>query len=352
MKKLLPVILDTCIKTECWTYMRMCVIQAQPNYEKWLYPHMTMIVENVETAPLFGDYGQPHKADYYSDIIDTEELNIFAVSADEIVDYVKSNINEGLYISVFVKMENGYNHEVFIYGYDENDKKFSSIALGQHGFRPEKVDYEYVENGYRLLVEQYLKEPGNIFSRRPYNYLLSRIKPTDRYLSRDYTPDYFSKIAHETFGKIQRFIYTDENEQKLPPHDFYTGLTCLLAIKNRIEQCDVNQDEGIIYYVRNSMFKLLEHRRIILAGMKWYEIKWNISSEAIISARKQYEDCLTHMEQTSMMALKDDITKAAEHFNKISQRLSEQYKMEYPILESYFNQIKEWYFKYVVTVSM
>lgn len=46
MKKLLPVDLNTCIKTECWKYTRMCVIQAQPDYERCPYSHITIIVEN------------------------------------------------------------------------------------------------------------------------------------------------------------------------------------------------------------------------------------------------------------------------------------------------------------------
>ncbi len=333
--------------------MRMCIIQTLPNYEKWLYTHMTMIVENIDIVPLFGECTCPHPADYYSDIIDIEEINIFAVSVDEIIEYIKDNINNGFYISVFVRMESGYNHEVFIYGYNDDEKKFSSVALNDLGFLPQEVEYEYIKNSYRLLVEQYLEIPVDIFSRRPYNYLLSRIKPIDRYLRRNYTPDYFIKIAHEVFGSIRRVIYTDTNEEELPPHDFYTGLTCLLAIRNKIEKDGINQDDEMyqnrLHYARKSLFKLLEHRRIILAGMQWYESKWNISSETIIVTRKQYADCLKHMEQTCMMALKDDITKTSRHLDIIAERLSRQYKMEKPILQDYYRQIQDWYFKFVCT---
>lgn len=188
-----------------------------------------------------------------------------------------------------------------------------------------------------------------IFSRRVYNYLLSRIKPVNSYLTRDYTPDYFAKIAHEVYGTIHRLIYTDEMENQLAPFDFHTGLTCLLAMKQRIladaDEKDTISRKTNMYQIRNSLFKLLEHRRILYDGMKWYEREWDISSNQLTELRQQYSNCLSHMEQTCMMILKDDATSQQENFPGIAERLSEQYRKEKPVLQDYFKYIHEWYYK-------
>lgn len=82
MNKTLPVELNACIKTECWTYMRMCVIQTMENYEKWLYTHMTTFVDCNTRTSYFGDYTKVHSSDYYRDILETEELSIFALPCE------------------------------------------------------------------------------------------------------------------------------------------------------------------------------------------------------------------------------------------------------------------------------
>lgn len=181
--------------------------------------------------------------------------------------------------------------------------------------------------------------------------MLSRIKSSKSYLTRDYTPDYFKKISHEVYGTIHRLIYTDEHENLLDPFDFHTGLTCLLAMKNRITSdmqiADEETKQKNIYQVRNSMFKLLEHKRIIYNGMEWYESEWQTDLTELKNAKRQYSDCLTYMEQTCMMILKYDVMQEQEHFNKIIGRLSEQYKNEKQSLQEYFKHIQEWYYKHI-----
>lgn len=347
MKKFLPVQLDACITTECWTYLRMCIIQTLPNYENWLFSHMTMFANCQEKLIGFGEYRRVFPIDYYKDILDIKEKSIFEIA--DIKSFIIQHINKNNYISVFVKTANDYDHEVFIYGYDDETEEFDSVSLWDNGkFASKKAKYQEVICGFEKLKVSLLNDPDPLFQRREYTFLVCTLSPSYDYLNRDYTYEYFDKIYHETYGNTIRLFPIDENELNMKPFEYMTGVTCLISVKNIIAELincgDLTTCNRDIFILRKQLYKLLEHRRIILNGLIWYENKWNITNEEILNIRLAYSEWVLHMEETCNMFLKFEKTHDKNILNRILDRLSYQYRNDKLLLGQYATLIRTYYF--------
>lgn len=347
MKQILPVQLIAYINTECWTYIRMCIIQTLPNYQKWLFSHMTMFTNCQEKTIYFGDYRYVLSTDYYKDILNITEKNIFAI--DDIKAFIIEHINNDDYISVFVRHSNDYDHEIFIYVYDDSTEEFDSVALWDNGkFVSKKIKYKEIVQGFSKLKKALMNNPNPLFQRREYTFLLCTLKPCYEYLSRDYTYEYFSKIYHETYGNTIRLFPIDEYEHEMNPFEYMTGVACLLGARNIIEELihldDLTGCNKKIYIIRKELFKLLEHRRIISASMKWYKNLWNITNNEILNIIEAYFDWVIHMEETCNLFLKFEQTHDKNILTKVLNKLSYQYSNDKLLLGQYINSLREYYF--------
>ena len=75
MIKELPIVIDTDVMSECWTYCKMAVIQTSPHYMEWLSSHMNIFMKDYLRAN-FGMNGERHPMNYFNDILAIHEKDI------------------------------------------------------------------------------------------------------------------------------------------------------------------------------------------------------------------------------------------------------------------------------------
>ena len=61
MKKILPLNYNPFIKSECWTFFRVSIIQAYPNVLNWFTEHFDNLTMNNEYECDFGEFGKRYK---------------------------------------------------------------------------------------------------------------------------------------------------------------------------------------------------------------------------------------------------------------------------------------------------
>ena len=148
MKRILPIQTNTYLRIECWTYYQMAIIQTLPDYMIWLSSHMDVFYyEAIGEGLYFGNRTKPFSPEYYRDILDIEEINLYDVHPDAIIDRIIDELNREYYYIVFLRDDNNDSHEAFIYGYDLEQKLFFSIAINESG----KFEIRY--NKLRKLKE-------------------------------------------------------------------------------------------------------------------------------------------------------------------------------------------------------
>lgn len=349
-RKILPVLLNTKLQIECWTYYKMAIIQTLPNYMNWLSSHMDLFYGDMSEGLYYGNLPKLNQPEYYSDILDIEEIDLYSVSVDKIVDEIKNTINEDFYYLLYIRTNDQDSHEVFIYGYDDKERFFHSLGLENNGhFGPVKISYERLYDGYSSEIEFFKEHPEDYYRRRDFGfgYVMCRIKPNYRYISKNYAAEYFEKISREAHGGITYMNYTDAEGKSAKQNIFYTGIDCLLKIIDKSRKCYQRVDGYFgSYYesgLRRNILKLNEHRKLIYNSMKWFEQTWEINDDSLINLPEQYSDLCKEMEKTSMLFLKYQKTRDLKILKRVAERLEEQHQQEKPILIEYAQQIRKWY---------
>ena len=199
MKKILPVKIDAIITSECWTYWKMAIIQTLPDYMIWLSSHLD-IFQNLDSV-YFGKDLKVFSNEYYSDILDIEEIKIYSISYNKIIEFIKNCINSDFYYTVFIlkNLNNECNnlhilhdsnnifHEIFIYGYDDENKVFNSISISENNyFKPTTIAYDKLKNGYLTMQKYFYYNPSQYNFKRDFSYLISRSKVNYKYKTKEY----------------------------------------------------------------------------------------------------------------------------------------------------------------------
>lgn len=70
----LPINLSPEIRYECWTYQRMAIIRAYPEFDDWFVHHLNNLCITSEYDCDFGWFGKKYNlVTHYEDILDIEE---------------------------------------------------------------------------------------------------------------------------------------------------------------------------------------------------------------------------------------------------------------------------------------
>lgn len=347
-RKILPLQINAELKIECWTYYKMAIIQTLPRYMNWLSAHMNIFYGYIGENLYFGNGPIPHEPEYFSDILCIEEIDLFDISSDDIVRRIKSELDNDYYFVVFLR-SNDYIHEAFIYGYDDNEQSFMSIAFETgKGFHTVSLSYHDVKIQYKSNYEYYMNNCDQYYWKRNFGYVMSRIKPVYKYLKKNYAFEYFEKIYHEVYGKRIDLNDNSEIDEYLTPHIYYTGVSCLNVIRNELLQLHkmlANKEKSSLYQhqLRKKFFKLLEHRKLLVLSMRWYEQIWSITDDELCNIVIQYENCCVDMEKICFLFIKFEQTLDDSVLEHIKQMIEAQYEKEKQILGQYAILIRAWY---------
>lgn len=357
MNRILPLELKSKIQTECWTYYKLAIIETLPNYENWLSSHMSVCIDTVDEQVYFGNENKPHPLEYYSEILDIEELDLCSIYSDSLIEKIKERINNGWYFVTFVCDENEYLHEVFLYGYADEENTLFSISLNERGhFEQRIISNEWLKIGYQRLLEYFKRNPESYYSRRDYGYLIFCLRPCYKYFYKDYAADYFCKLAHEVYGMRADLFYSRRNAEYLASKSYYTGIACLLKVREQLISLRnvgiITKDDSALYFRKKALFKLLEHRSIIVDSMRWHRELWQITEPSLLDLEKEYMSLFKAMEISCMLFLKYMNQLDINIIDNIIQRLDIQYRSEKECLGIYISGIRDWYFHHVLSQKL
>lgn len=352
--KILPLELNARLEIECWTYYKFAIIQTLPEYMNWVSSHMSLYYNKDLESLCFGNYVKPHPVEYFADILDISELDLYEVPPQTIVEHIKQEIDQDYYFVVFLRDRHNYAHEIFVYGYDDEAKTFHTIALTEdnHHFTESIVTYEQVLTDYTRNYEHYIADPTYYYSKSAYGYVMSRIKPRDKYLHKNYAMEFFDKISIELYGTRLDQNFSKATEEYFPAHCYYTGINCLLPIRDLITAMATGEKDKMtanqLNELKKNLFKLCEHRFLTHASMKWHEEHWGISDDSLCDLREQYYKACQCMRQTCYWFLKFMMSKDTALLPEIADKLSLQYRTEHVILEQYVPNVRQWYMSNVL----
>ena len=367
IKKKLPIVIDNYVKSECWTNLLLSIIQTSEYASAWIASHLGII--GVDDMKCW--YGNLSKIFSYRDCLDIlnfEEVNIWSVPTDSVVEFIRKEINKENYIVVELKHEDsatekGYwIHEQLIFGYDDEKRElYGSVLNNQTGsFIEISITYDDFISTYRNSYEHF-KDPGNkddfIYWSRS-NFLISRIS-----LRKDYFPhgceyDFLQNLIIEADGKVYTSTQYDSEKNVVSERKMYNGAACLLAGEQYMEvlwhdRHFVDKDTDIEYNdlfgrlsfkLAKDIYKLYEHRKIILDSLHWFYTITGVTDPLDSPNYIEYEQCCKDMEIYYTVALKFNHLRDWEVLRSLKECFPSQYKKEHRVLNNLVREIKDiWY---------
>ena len=337
--KRLPVKADAAIMTECWTYVKLAVIQSSSLGNAWLATHFDIFIDN-EFKIHFGHIDKAYRMMDYNDLLDYSEINYLNVHPSRIVDLLISEIENNNYVSLFL------SHFYLVHGFD-NEKKVFNICCGVGGgFKENLYTYSEVEALYTQFYECYHNSPDAPDVLELSFFPITRISLRESYNMEAYFYEISKRFLDEIDGKKYSVCnYNGENTAEAK--DYYTGLACLLIMEMRIYEYIRDQVHliatGSAYERAEEMKvnfnKLYEHRKIILTVMKWLVSLYEEVDESIYSEISIYEECCNTMRIIANLAMKFAFTIDWDILPRMQKQLKGEYDKEKRALTLFHQKI-------------
>ena len=93
----MPIIIDSLITSECWTFYKFAVMQTTATYKDWLMDFMKVWTDEKGIS-FFGSPKERTQQSYYSDVLEIKDGHLLSRSPDTIIDYIIDNIDSGYYV--------------------------------------------------------------------------------------------------------------------------------------------------------------------------------------------------------------------------------------------------------------
>lgn len=365
-EKKLPIVIDNYVKSECWTQLLLSIIQTSEHAPAWIASHIGII--GLDDMSCW--YGNLSKIFSYRDTLDIlnfEEVNIWNVTPDSVIDFLHEEIDKENYIVLELKRKSnnkkGYwIHEQLIFGYDDDKKVFyGSILNNKTGsFIEISITYDELVATYSDSYEHF-KNPCNkddfIFWSRS-NFLVSRISLRSDYVPHGCEYDLMQSIVIEADGKEYTSIQYDSDKNIISDRKMYTGVACLLAAEQYMdklwnERHFVDKDTDIEYNdlfgrlsfkLAKDFYKLYEHRIIILNSLRWFYTATEVKDYSSSLNMAEYEQCCKDMEKFYNIALKFNRSRDWKVLEKLINVFKQHHKREFEVLNKLVEEIKDiWY---------
>ena len=127
-EKKMPIVIDNYIKSECWTQLLLSIIQTSEHAPAWIASHIGIFGLD-DMSCWYGNLSKIFSYRNTLDILNFEEVNIWDVTPDSVIEFLHEEIDKENYIVLELKHKannkKGYwIHEQLIFGYDDNKKVF------------------------------------------------------------------------------------------------------------------------------------------------------------------------------------------------------------------------------------
>lgn len=280
----LPINLLPEIRYECWTYQRMAIIRAYPEFDAWFVHHLNSLCITSEYDCDFGWFGMKYNTiSHYEDILEFEEKLYKDYDQFNIIPEICRRIDNHIYTIIDVdhsKWQNDLKEtfvaQLLVYGYDDDKQVFFAPSpIG--GWHEATVPWENFIEAFQVRKAYTMEQKKATTSRQnPYPIIFLKpklqVKPQVQ-LSRLYND---LKVAVNVADVAYHF---DNKEIK----DFYfyqgilgvcTGLSELMqrVYRGEFEIESLGYDHGFT----SGYCKMLEYNTLFLACLKYVDEKFDL----------------------------------------------------------------------------
>ena len=347
--KKLNVIYNNDLNGECWTFYKMAVLETHPLAEQWLASHMNYFV-NEDLTGRFGDNGTQYSMNYYTDILKFRKLSVGKVCPDNLIDVIKSTIDNEKYIIMYLNFDPIYgttnvNHETLIYGYEETSIYCTKLKNGL--FNEYSIIFDDLKICYENIYREYMHNGWLLICRRPFFFGITQVSLNDDYVNDNWIQGMLEKIRFEKNGcKIVK-CPIEERETEFISTTYYEGLSALTYFADLFWKTDQTfWTDYRLFRINAAIKTAYDHRLLLLRNMKYFcnymDAKDDIS---MVKAIDDYEKAIQNIKYVHLMINKYKINKNSEILTRIADICGVQYAIEKNALQAFEDTIWQYYFR-------
>lgn len=277
----LPIVVDSTIKSECWTYYKTCILETNRFGQNWLATHMNVFLDENYNV-LFGDGLSIYPLQYFESALKVQSADISRIKPNMIVDYIKSSLLQNYYVVMdcnitkisFFSDSDFHIHQILIHGYDDSEKVFLSPLLNNATGKPEvcKISYDRLQVSYADIREYYINNPDIEFW-TAYSWFHSITRLKVRNLSFSNSSLIYSalkKLNNEFEVEYRAYTRYNANKEVSVVINHYIGIGCLLGLESILGRT-VNGEYDLKSSTTDltlSLLRLYEHRLNLIQTLK------------------------------------------------------------------------------------
>jgi hypothetical protein len=338
--KQLPIKLDAAITSECWNFFRTSIIGTDPFGHEWIASHYDVFMHwggHIHFGNGLDRYATP-----YYDILDQRSFPLERYGAQDLVSHIEQWIDEGAYVMLdadtgkLIENPEFRIHELLVYGYDEERRIFySPLQNGKTGkFEVFELGYDTVLTAVGSVIAYYREHPLERVNRAcQYFYPLTTIKIRPvHYDDTLFILTALKKLEAEYTGYRREFVRYEPTREAGERFVNYTGLGCLIGMRDVLIGLISEPDAGVSFSIGTSLFKLYEHRGILVSTLELLRDKLGISDTAYDGNLETYKAQSRLMREAYLLMKKAEISNKKNSLPGIIQRLDAVYESDYTSL--------------------
>lgn len=298
MKKILPLNTNVEIYSECWTHMRLAFILSRSEYYPWYCENLNnYYIENKFYSIEFDHAFTSSYFEIYKSILNDKTLEINAETKDEIVNTINNNGYLILFCNyeyLFPLEEDKTNHEILIFGYDNEEKTFLTYLHYKNKWIIKSVNQKKViESVYKAIYSQE-------------DYFLRSIRfqlPCIAYFFKENIQEnlnvktIFLQLSKYLEGSCfknlscQSHQWIPENKQ-LDSYDVYFGISVYDAYTKELLEDIKENAENIRDYLFRGIEHLLASKREMENKVKFICNRYNCNYNFVLNNRKVIDNLI------------------------------------------------------------
>ncbi|MBI5984372.1 hypothetical protein H8J65_14520, partial [Clostridium perfringens] len=189
MNKKLPIKIDNIAVSECWSFLRLAIIEAYSELNYWKYENFTNIFSYSNGDIYYGKNGQLFdQFKVYEEVLETLGFTYNQINENEICDFIIKNINKNSYPIIeldFSKFINNcdevYVHEIMFFGYDLEKELFYIPLLSGSNWIIQEISFNDTINLYKKTSNLDINAKELMLYKRNFQYEITVLKPKKNY---------------------------------------------------------------------------------------------------------------------------------------------------------------------------
>ena len=328
MKKILPLNYNPFIKSECWTFFRVSIIQAYPNVLNWFTEHFDNLTMNNEYECDFGEFGKRYNVmKYYDSILQTNEHTISDLDEDKLIKFIINNIDNNKYIiieidsqKVYKNFEDSYIAEFLIYGYDDEKNVFYTPSIYTGSWREEEINIDDFKEGYRVVKNSDKNELFNRVRGRENKFYLLTLSLKNDYSKNLSLSNFYEELKYLSWDSSRHFECIDDDSlDRLA--QYYNGIVgvynCFILMFSDIVNNKYNmQDATHTHELPNLINRLIEYNVMFLWKVNLYNDTFNLNIDNKIN--NDIKKIIKNIKISLNIAIKYDFNNEVKYIIKIN----------------------------------